>query len=66
MVLTAGQITFFFEDPDQCRLSNCTRVLSLNVEGVATVDDLSDWEDDEWDRWALIAEDLSKSRMPIP
>ena len=52
MVFTAAQITSFFEDADQCGLSNRTRVSSLYVEGVTSMDDLSDWEDEDWDRWA--------------
>ena len=53
MVFTAAQITSFFEDADQCGLINRTRVSSLNIEGITSMDDLADWEDDDWDRWAI-------------
>jgi hypothetical protein len=52
MVFTEAQIISFFEDADQCGLTNRTRVSSLNVEGVTSMEDLSDWEDEDWDRWA--------------
>ena len=52
MVFTAAQITSFFEDADQCGLDHRTRVSLLNVEGITSMDDLADWEDDDWDRWA--------------
>ena len=52
MVFTTAQITSFFEDADQCGLDHRTRVSLLNVEGITSMDDLADWEDDDWDRWA--------------
>ena len=52
MVLTAGQITSFFEDNDQCGLTNRTKISSLNAEGISTIDDLAEWEDEDWDQWA--------------
>ena len=52
MVFTAGQLTSFFDDADQCRLVNRARVSLLNVEGITFMDDLADWEDDDWDRQA--------------
>jgi len=52
MVLTGAQVTAFFEDPDQCGLENRTRVLSLDAEGISTIDDLAEWEDEDWDQWA--------------
>ena len=51
MVFTAAQITSFFEDTDQCGLDHRTRVSLLNVEEITSMDDLADWEDDDWDRW---------------
>ena len=47
IVLTAAQITTFFDDAYQMGLSNRTRVGSLNVEGIILVDDLAKWEDDD-------------------
>ena len=52
MVLTASQQVSFFEDADQMGLSNSTRTLSLFLEGIATVDNLADWYDDDWDQWS--------------
>ena len=53
MVFIAGQLTSFFEDDDQCGLLNRTQVLSLNVEGTTSMNTLADWEDEDWDRWAI-------------
>ena len=51
MVLSAAQITSFFEDADQMGLTNLTRNLSLNTEGITTVDELAEWKNDDWDQW---------------
>ena len=51
MVLTAAQITSFFEDADQMGLTHRNRTLSLNTEGIITVGELAEWKDDEWDQW---------------
>ena len=49
MVLTAGQLTLFFEDANQMGLSNRTR-LHLQTEGITTPDDLVDFvTKDSWD-----------------
>ena len=49
MVLTAGQLTLFFEDANQMGLSNRTRVY-LQTEGITTPDDLIDFvTKDSWD-----------------
>ena len=32
-------------------LSNSTNTLSLVLEGIATVDDIADWDDNDWDQW---------------
>ena len=42
MVLTAGQLTLFFEDTNQMGLSNRTR-MHLQTEGITTLDDLVDF-----------------------
>ena len=47
MVLTANQITSFFEDEDQMALKNRTRTNSLVAEGIVTVDKLKEWDDDD-------------------
>ena len=48
MVLTAGQLTAFFEDPAQMGLSNRTRV-HLQSEGITIPDDLIDFVgNDDW------------------
>ena len=52
MVLTADQQFSFFEDADQMSLKHRTRVYSLDVEGIENVDDLADWDDEDWDQWA--------------
>ena len=51
MVLTADQITAFFEYATQMGFSNRTRFDSLNAEGITSVDDLAEWGDDYWDQW---------------
>ena len=53
MFLTASQTTKLFEEVSQMGLSNRTRVNYIQVEGVITVTDLSDWEDDYWYQWCL-------------
>ena len=50
MVLTAAQITSFFEDADQMGLTHQTRTLSLNSEVIITVAELAECKDDEWDQ----------------
>ena len=50
MVINAAQITSFFEDSDQMELTNQTRTLSLNSEGILTVAELAEWKDDDWDQ----------------
>jgi hypothetical protein len=42
MVLTNGNITFFFENAGQMGIPNAT-VVQLQAEGIATVDDLGDF-----------------------
>ena len=51
MVFTAAQQVSYLEDADQMGLSNRTRNISLIIEGIAAVDDLADWDDDNWDQW---------------
>ena len=51
MVLTILQNTAFFTEAAQMGLTALTRA-QLVVEGVANVDDLSDWEDDDWDQFS--------------
>ena len=48
MVLTAGQLTLFFEDANQMGLSNRTR-LHLQSEGMTTPNDLIDFvKTEDW------------------
>ena len=51
MVLAATKQVSFFEDSDNIGLSNRTQTLSLALEGIATVDDLADWDEDDWYQW---------------
>ena len=51
MVLTACQITAFFEDAAQMGFSNSTIFYSLNDEGIMSVYDLTKREDDDWYQW---------------
>ena len=51
MVLAVEQTTVFFEDSAQMGLSNGIQFDSIQLEGVITVTDLSDWEDENWDQW---------------
>ena len=50
MVFTAAQQVSFFKYADQMGLSNGTRSLSLIIESIAAVDDLSEWDNDDWDQ----------------
>ena len=43
MILTAGQTTAFFEQADQMGIPNAT-VQQLKVEGIATLEDLADFD----------------------
>ena len=52
MVLTGGQITAFFEYADQVGLTNRTRLSSLDPKAIAFIDDIAEWDDDDWDQWA--------------
>ena len=52
IVLTAAQKVSFFEDADQMGLKHRTRVYYIDVEGIENVDNLADWDDDDWDQWA--------------
>ena len=49
MVLTAAQTTAFFEDAAQMAIPHDT-VLQLQTEGITTVDDLEDFDDDDIDQ----------------
>ena len=51
MVLTILQNTVFFTKAAQMGLTALTRA-QLVVEAVANADDLSDWEDDNWDKFS--------------
>ena len=51
MVLTAAQISSFFENADQMGLTHQTRTLALNSEWIITVGKLAEWKDDDWDQW---------------
>ena len=52
MVLTDAQQVSFFEYADQMGLKHSTRVYSLDVEGIENVDDLADWDVEDWGQWA--------------
>ena len=58
MVLTAGQLTLFFEDATQMGLSDRTR-MHLQTEGITTPDDLINFVDE--DAWTPI---LDNCRRP--
>ena len=51
MVLTLLQSTEFFTKDVQMGLTALTRA-QLVIEAVANTDDLSDWEDDDWDKFS--------------
>lgn len=51
MVFTNNQRVAFFEDADQCGLSNRTR-LKLVAEGITNVEDMTEFEDEDWDNFA--------------
>ncbi len=45
MVLTANQVSAFFEDQAQLGIPHATRI-QLQQEGIITVEDLAEFEDD--------------------
>ena len=64
MVFTDAQQFSFFEDADQIGLSNRTRTLSLILEGIAAVNDPSDWYDDDWDQWNANSKNPDRVQYP--
>ena len=60
MVLTAGQTTAFFENADQMGIPNAT-VVQLAVEGISTLDDLSEFSKDDINN---LADSLRRMRVP--
>ena len=50
-VLTLLQNTAFFTEAAHMGLTNLTRV-QLFVEGVANADDISDWDNDDWEQYS--------------
>ena len=50
MVFTDTQITDFFTEANQMGISARTNQ-ALEDEGISTVADLHEWEDDEWDKF---------------
>ena len=49
MVLTVAQTTAFFEDAAQMAIQHAT-VVQLQTEGITTVDDLEDFDEDDIDQ----------------
>jgi hypothetical protein len=62
MVFTANQITTFFEDPTQMAIPNATQAQLVN-EGIATVDDLGEFDDEHLKQ---IAENLRRPSGRVP
>ena len=62
MVITASQISAFFEDEAQMGFSNSTQFDSLNAEGITLMNDLAEWEDDYWDQ--LMSNYKKPDRIP--
>ena len=51
MVLTAAQTRTFFENDQLIGLSHRTKD-HLISEGISSVEDLGEWDDDDWDAFA--------------
>ena len=64
MVLTASQQVSFFEYSDQIRLSNRARTPSLVLEGIFTVDDIADWDENDWYQWKSNCRNTDKVQDP--
>ena len=64
MVLTANQLTTFFEDTGQMELITRTRANSLNEEGLASSDDLVELDDDDWDQRESKCKRPNKTKDP--
>jgi hypothetical protein len=62
MVFTANQVTAFFEEATQMAIPNATRV-QLVTEGIATVDDLGEFDDENLKQ---IAENLRRPSGRVP
>ena len=64
MVLTANQMTTFFEHNDQMGIPHAT-VVQMAIEGIATVDDLGEFDKD---CWQSLADNLHcpPGRVPDP
>ena len=64
MFFIAAQQVSFLKDSDQMGLSNSTRTLSLILEGIASVDDLYDWDDDDREKWNSNIKKLDRFQDP--
>ena len=64
MDLTANQLTTFFEDTGQMGLITRTRANSLNEEGIASIDDLVELDDDDWDQRESKCKRPNKTKDP--
>ena len=53
MVLTAWETTAFFEDADQMAFLHCTRDGSLSREGISSVYDIREWDDNNCNQWVM-------------
>ena len=62
--MTDAQQVSFFEDADQMGPKHRTRVYSLDIEGIENVDDLSDWDDDDWYQWASNCKKIDRIQDP--
>ena len=52
-MLTVGQITRFFEDSNQMALKNRIMVNLLVAEDIVAVNEFKEWDNDNWDQWAV-------------
>ena len=64
MVLTANQLTTFFEDTGQMGLITRTRANSLKEEGITSIDDLVELDDDDWDQGESKCKRPDKTKDP--
>ena len=62
MVLTAAQMTSFFENADQMGVQHAT-VVQLALEGIQTVDDLADFDKEALQQ---LADNLRRPRGRVP
>ena len=64
MFFIADKQVSFLKDSEQMGLSNSTCTISLILEGIASVDDLYDWDDDDREKWTSNSKKSDRFQNP--